>query len=108
MRGRCGRARAGSALSPPGPAQRGRARRWRAAVGAAERAYGTAIAVPGLGRVRVPVGGDEVGFRVGLGFLALVGALEWPVVLVLGVGRVLSHQHRWEALHAVGEALEHG
>lgn len=57
--------------------------------------------------MRLPIGGEEAAFLAGLGALAVLGVLDWPVVLVLGVGRVLSHQHRWEALHAVGEALEH-
>lgn len=76
----------------------------RAAVSAAQCLQSTQIEIPGIGRVHVPPV-DELGFMAGIGALAVVGALEWPVALVLGAGRLLTHAHRWRSVAAFGQAL---
>ncbi|WP_018331205.1 hypothetical protein [Actinomycetospora chiangmaiensis] len=77
-----------------------------AAVRAAQEVHTLRVEVPGIGEVPLP-SADELAFVGGLVALGVVGALEWPLVAVLGVGRVLSHVHRWRSLAAFGDALEH-
>lgn len=62
--------------------------------------------IPIVGRVELPVTGNELGYLGGLGALAIVGVLEWPVAGVLAAGHVLSANHRNKALHDFGAALE--
>lgn len=62
--------------------------------------------VPMVGRVELPITGNELGYLGGLGALALAGILEWPVAGVLAAGHMLSAGHRNKALHDFGEALE--
>lgn len=80
--------------------------RFRAAVTAARHIHETPVDLPVIGDVHLP-SADELAFLAGIGALAAVGALEWPVALILGAGRLLSHAHRWRSLAAFGEALEH-
>ncbi|WP_433803108.1 hypothetical protein [Actinomycetospora sp. CA-084318] len=77
-----------------------------AAVRAAQEVHTLRVEVPGIGEVPLP-SVDELAFVGGLVALGVVGALEWPLVAVLGVGRLLSHVHRWRSLAAFGDALEH-
>ncbi|MFF7656566.1 hypothetical protein ACFZCY_43270 [Streptomyces sp. NPDC007983] len=49
---------------------------------------------------------EQLIFLGGLGTLAALGAIEWPVALVIAVGHELSHSQHNEALREVGEALE--
>lgn len=77
-----------------------------AAVRAAQEIHTLRVPLPGVGEVRLP-SADELAFVAGIGALGVVGALEWPVVAVLGIGRLLSHVHRWRSLAAFGDALEH-
>ncbi|GLZ51869.1 hypothetical protein Acsp07_14860 [Actinomycetospora sp. NBRC 106378] len=77
-----------------------------AAVRAAQEVHTLRVEVPGIGEVPLP-SVDELAFVGGLVALGALGALEWPLVAVLGVGRVLSHVHRWRSLAAFGDALEH-
>ena len=72
---------------------------------AAQRIHDIPVTLPVVGDVRLP-SADELGFLAGIGTLALVGALDWPVALVLGAGRLLTHVHRSRSLAAFGEALE--
>jgi hypothetical protein len=62
--------------------------------------------VPVVGRVELPVSGNELGYLGGLGALAIAGILEWPVAGVLAAGHMLSAGHGNKALHDFGEALE--
>ena len=64
-----------------------------------------ALDVPFLGRVQLPITGNELGYLGGLGVLAVAGILEWPVAGVLAAGHMLSANHRNKALHDFGEAL---
>lgn len=76
------------------------------AVRAAQEVHTLRVEIPGIGEVPLP-SADELAFVGGLVALGVVGALEWPLVAVLGAGRVLSHVHRWRSLAAFGDALEH-
>jgi len=80
--------------------------RLRAAVTATQHIHGIPVALPVIGEVHLP-SADELAFLAGIGALAVVGAVEWPVALILGAGRLLSHAHRWRSLAAFGDALEH-
>jgi hypothetical protein len=67
----------------------------------------------GQGRLNVPVVGtvtfpcrDQLVFFGGLGLLAVVGMIEWPVAAVVGAGHLLAAKRNNKALREFGEALE--
>lgn len=66
---------------------------------------GTAVQVPVLGSVMLPPP-EKLVFYVGLGVLALCEVVEWPIVLIVGVGHVLADQQHWRLGQGLGEALE--
>jgi hypothetical protein len=49
---------------------------------------------------------DQLAFLAGVGVLAAMKILEWPVALVLAVGHQLAHSHHGRVLREFGEALE--
>jgi hypothetical protein len=49
---------------------------------------------------------EELAFLAGAGVLAAVGAVEWPVALLLGVGHMLATNARNKVIREFGEALE--
>jgi hypothetical protein len=59
----------------------------------------------GLGSVTLPPT-EELAFLGGIGALAAVGILEWPLAGVLIAGHLLARSSRNGALKAFGEALE--
>lgn len=66
-----------------------------------------------LRRVRVPLLGEvvipplaRVAYYTGLGMLAAVGLVEWPVAVVIAIGHVLADQHVFALLRGLGEAAE--
>jgi hypothetical protein len=61
--------------------------------------------LPIVGELSLPAG-EEVVFIGGIGVLAVVGLLEWPVALLLGVGHTLAMSRNNKVVHAFGEALE--
>lgn len=78
------------------------------AMEAAERAVSrdaVQVALPVLGDLRLPAP-DELVFLGGVGLLALIGVLDWPVALLLGLGHGLAAGRRNKTLRAFGEALE--
>jgi hypothetical protein len=77
----------------------------RAAADKATRRNSTEVTVPFLGTVKLPAA-DELAFLGGVGVLAVVGAIEWPVAVVLGAGHALAANHRNKVLREFGEALE--
>jgi hypothetical protein len=60
--------------------------------------------LPLLGHV--PLARDQVAFCAGLGMLAVIGVIEWPVVAVIGLGHALTRKHHDGTLRELGEALE--
>ena len=82
------------------PARRSDGRRAATRVG-----QGTRLDVPVLGTVTLPCR-DQLVFFSGLGLLAVVGMIEWPVAAVVGAGHLLAARRNNRALREFGEALE--
>jgi hypothetical protein len=61
--------------------------------------------MPFIGRLRLP-SPEEVAFIGGVAVLVMVGVVEWPVGVVLGVGHALALSRRNRVVRAFGEALE--
>ncbi|MFF3847224.1 hypothetical protein [Streptomyces sp. NPDC002328] len=74
---------------------------------AAERAVArNAVTLDVFGaRVELPPP-DQLAFIAGVGVLAAVEIIEWPVALVLALGHQLAHNHHSRLLREFGEALE--
>jgi hypothetical protein len=75
---------------------------------AAERAMrrnSTLLRLPIVGELRLPAP-EEVAFIGGVAALAVVGLLEWPVAVLLGVGHALGTSRRNKVVRSFGEALE--
>lgn len=49
---------------------------------------------------------EHLVFYAGIGVMALVGIMEWPVVAVVAIGHVLANSQHNKALQLLGEALE--
>ncbi len=49
---------------------------------------------------------DELAFLGGLGLLAVVGILEWPIAATLGIGHLFAANRRNKVMHDFGAALE--
>jgi hypothetical protein len=82
------------------PARRPDGRRAAARAGQAAR-----LELPVLGSVTLPPK-DQLIFFGGLGVLAVVGLIEWPVAAVVGTGHLLAAKRNSRALREFGEALE--
>ncbi|MEV0562180.1 hypothetical protein [Dactylosporangium sp. NPDC050588] len=65
----------------------------------------THLSVPKLGTVQLPPA-DELAFLGGIGVLAVLGAIEWPVAVVVAAGHTLATNRRNKVVHEFGEALE--
>ncbi|MFP5346294.1 MAG: hypothetical protein ACLGIA_04625 [Actinomycetes bacterium] len=63
------------------------------------------VQVPVVGTIELPPT-NELAFLGGVGLLAVVGALEWPIAGVLAAGHLLAASRRNKVLHDFGEALE--
>jgi hypothetical protein len=68
-------------------------------------ANATRITVPLLGTVGPP-SRDQLVFLGGLGALAVIGVLDWPVAAVVGAGHLLAARRNSRALREIGEAME--
>lgn len=77
----------------------------RAAADRATRRNSTEISLPVVGAVRLPAP-DDLAFLGGVGVLAVVGAIEWPVAVVLGLGHALASRRGNKVVQEFGEALE--
>jgi hypothetical protein len=77
----------------------------RDAVERVREAQSFTVALPVVGRVRVPRP-EQLAFYGALGALAAVELIEWPVALVLGVGHALMQNEHSRVAQEVGEALE--
>ncbi|MEU5938966.1 hypothetical protein ABZ807_07205 [Micromonospora sp. NPDC047548] len=69
------------------------------------RAYTRRVEVPMLGEVAVPPP-DKVVYYAGLGVLAALQVIEWPIALVITAGHLLADQHLSGLAKGLGEALE--
>lgn len=56
-------------------------------------------------RVELP-SADQLAYFAGLGVLAVVEIIEWPVAVALTVGHALAHSHHGKALRELGDALD--
>ena len=65
----------------------------------------THLNVPMLGTFQLPPA-DELAFLGGIGVLAVIGAIEWPVAAVVAAGHTLASNRRNKVVHEFGEALE--
>lgn len=63
------------------------------------------VHVPLVGTVMVPPP-DRVAYYAGMGVLAAVGVIEWPLAAVISVGHVLADQHVFNRVRGLGEAIE--
>jgi hypothetical protein len=59
---------------------------------------------PVVGEVTLPA--EDLAFLGGVATLAVVGILEWPIALLLGVGHSLATAKHNKTVRAFGEALE--
>ncbi|WP_413644504.1 hypothetical protein [Micromonospora sp. RTP1Z1] len=69
------------------------------------RTYCRRVEIPLLGEVAVPPP-DKVTYYAGLGVLAALQVIEWPLALVITAGHLLADQHMSGLVKGVGEALE--
>ncbi|CAM5283270.1 MULTISPECIES: hypothetical protein [Streptomyces] len=56
-------------------------------------------------RVELP-SEEQLCFLAGVGLLAVVGIIEWPVAAAIAIGHGLAHSQHGKALREFGEALE--
>ena len=63
------------------------------------------ITLPGLGPIDLGPP-DQLAYLVGIGALAALEIIEWPVACIIAAGHLLADQRRSATLHAFGEALE--
>ncbi len=103
------RPRTRKSVPAPPPQEQAEAQRYarepHEAAAKAKRTTRTRVTIPMVGKVNLPPT-DELAYMAGIGVLAVVGAVEWPVALVLGVGHALANRRRDRLLREFGEALE--
>lgn len=78
------------------------------AVGAVEAAVAanvTTVRLPALGQVSLPPV-DHLVWYGGVAVLTAAELLEWPVALVLAVGKMLADNRSHRTLRSLGDALE--
>ncbi|CAM5502239.1 hypothetical protein [Streptomyces aurantiogriseus] len=74
---------------------------------AADRAVAhNAVALDVLGRRLELPPPDQLAFLAGVGVLAAMEIIEWPVALALSIGHQLAHSHHGRVLREFGNALE--
>jgi hypothetical protein len=66
----------------------------------------TVFRLPVVGRVSLPPL-EHLAWYGGVAALTAAELIEWPVALVLAVGRVLADNRSHRTLRSFGEALEH-
>jgi len=64
-----------------------------------------ALDLPVLGHIRIPHA-EELAYYGGLGALAALQIIDWPVALAIAVGHALAHNHRSRIAQELGAALE--
>jgi hypothetical protein len=63
------------------------------------------VHVPFIGSVMVPPP-DRVAYYAGMGVLAAIGVIEWPLAAVISAGHALADQHMFASVRGLGEAVE--
>jgi hypothetical protein len=63
------------------------------------------VRLPLLGELKLPAK-EQLGYLAGVGALAAIGMVEWPVAAVLGLGHILAAERNHKILADFGEALE--
>ncbi len=92
-------------INKSGPATGNAAHRGRAAGRAAIKRNSTHLHIPVLGHITLPPP-ENLAWYAGIVGLAALEILEWPIAVVLGLGRVLSDNRHNKVLKDLGEALE--
>ncbi|GAA5180002.1 hypothetical protein GCM10023322_11290 [Rugosimonospora acidiphila] len=69
------------------------------------RLYRRQFRLPLMGDVTLPPPG-QLAYFAGLGLLAAVEVIEWPLALVIAAGHLLADQHWSRALRGLGAAAE--
>ncbi|MDM4721676.1 hypothetical protein QTQ03_19535 [Micromonospora sp. WMMA1363] len=69
------------------------------------RAFNRRVEIPMLGEIAIPPP-DKLAYYMGLGVLAAVRVIEWPMALVITAGHLLADQHLSGLTKGFGEALE--
>ena len=69
------------------------------------RTYSRRADVPMVGQVAVPPP-DKLAYYAGLGVLAALQVIEWPLALVITAGHLLADQHMSRLVRGLGEALQ--
>lgn len=69
------------------------------------RTYIRRVDMPMVGEVAVPPP-DKLAYYAGLGVLAALQVIEWPLALVITAGHVLADQHMSRLVKGLGEALQ--
>jgi hypothetical protein len=64
------------------------------------------LRLPVVGEVQFPAAAEELAFIGGVAALAIVGFLEWPVAVLLGIGHGLASNRRNKVVRSFGAALE--
>ncbi len=87
--------------SSPGPARANIARAARTA----HEKNSTHVSLPVVGEVDLPPA-DQLAFLAGVGALAAIEVIEWPIAIVLALGHALASSHRNRLVREFGEAIE--
>lgn len=64
------------------------------------------IELPLIGRLHLPPM-DHLAFYAGLGLLAVVEVVDWPVAILLAFGKALTDSRTSDTVREFGDALEH-
>lgn len=77
----------------------------RAAADEAARTGGGQVSLPLIGRVQLPPP-DHLAWYAGVGLLAVLDLVDWPVALIISAGKMLADSRRTATLREFGDALE--
>jgi hypothetical protein len=70
-----------------------------------EAVAGPRVRLPIVGEVTLPPA-DKLAYYAGIGLLAALDLIEWPIALVIVTGHVLAAQHLHRVVRGIGQALE--
>jgi hypothetical protein len=63
------------------------------------------VHVPAVGEVVIPPP-ERVAYYAGMGVLAAVGLIEWPLAVLITAGHVMADQQVFSRLRGLGQAAE--